>query len=881
MNLIALLQTLGNMLGGFVQPTLALIAIALSVFSLIIYLWLGMTVLLMGNRASLITWAGGMGLLCGALFFLCHGALVGSGVPNGPAPADFWWRLSWIPGFAAPLFWAAIGLHYAGLAGAWRRLRIPALLAVAALGALTAALTVISWPALAQYGDFIRLLDASLRLQGAPAHATISPTLPFLGVAFVIYVAACACLPWASLVARRFLPLAQRRVGATSADSALLWDPADAWGRARPALLVASLLIILTGAVVATIGVLLALAEHRALLGDFSRDIGDLPVSVPTTQPGHAPLLLVIADVCVQGPLAGVGLMVGWAVVRQGVLVERRLPQQGFLSHWRVMAGLAAIFAAVVAWMSALLPEALPDLLLLVALVAVAYALLTWQSYMAHDRLLTQLRPFAASLAVGHTGWLATDPRAVESSVEALFTSLCRDVLGASSGSLSVSAGRLSRSFSYVAPQAARGAHRMRMASDSRIVRREHADAAPRRTIWKIQNKRLARLARVVSLLWRHESLTPRAWTLPVSDERGVVARMTFGPRLDGAGYTSADVEVARACGQRILDAVGEFAAAQAVASLARRRGLEAELSAALPRRVLHDDVLPRLHLAILRIETLRARLTQAVQPLSTPPIANAGLDGNESEAAITTIHEGSGYGAAMALLAPESAEPPPTLSAPSEIQEIVADLGTVAQNLSHAHRDLAALMRAAPMASPRRMEHGFTGALRGSLDGEFRGVFDTLDWDAPAEAVAAADALPPIVADLLLSATLEAVRNAGRHARGGDLHRPLKLQVHLAAAPEWVEVSVSDNGVGLQRAQAMETTGIAETTETHEIAHGEPDSAGTALTPTPLAPTAGARSGLLTHGALMSLVGGSLSVHSEPGAGATVSIRAPRSIAD
>ncbi len=91
----------------------------------------------------------------------------------------------------------------------------------------------------------------------------------------------------------------------------------------------------------------------------------------------------------------------------------------------------------------------------------------------------------------------------------------------------------------------------------------------------------------------------------------------------------------------------------------------------------------------------------------------------------------------------------------------------------------------------------------------------------------------------------------------------------------------MSDNGVGLQRAQAMETTGIAETTETHEIAHGEPDSAGTALTPTPLAPTAGARSGLLTHGALMSLVGGSLSVHSEPGAGATVSIRAPRSIAD
>ncbi|HLY31096.1 MAG TPA: hypothetical protein VKQ36_08700, partial [Ktedonobacterales bacterium] len=402
MNMIEFLHALGNFLGVFLQPTLALIAIALSVFSLIIYLWLGMTVLLMGNRASMVTWAGGIGLLCGALFFLCHGALVGSGVPNGAAPADFWWRLSWIPGFAAPLFWAAIGLHYAGLAGAWRRLRIPALLGVAALGALAALLAVISWPALAQYGDFIRLLDASLRLQGAPAHATISPALPYLGVAFVIYVGACACLPWASLVARRFLPLGQRRADSdvSAADSALLWDSTDAWGRARPALLMASLLIILTGAVVATIGLLLALAEHRALLGDFSRDIGDLPVSVPTTRPGHAPLLLVIADVCVQGPLAGVGLLVGWGVVRQGVLVERRLPQRGYLSHWAGMAVVAGIFACVVAAMADIQPEALPLLLLLVALVAGACAVVTWQSYVAHDRLLAQLRPFIASLAV-------------------------------------------------------------------------------------------------------------------------------------------------------------------------------------------------------------------------------------------------------------------------------------------------------------------------------------------------------------------------------------------------------------------------------------------------------------------------------------------------
>ena len=867
MSAAQLLHALGAFLGVFLQPTLAQIAIAVSVFSLIIYLWLGVTVLLMGNRASMVTWAGGMGLLCGALFFLCHGALVGAGVPVGPSTADFWWRLSWIPGFLAPLFWAAIGLHYANLAGAWRRLRWPALLAVAALGALAALLALLSWPAIARYGDFIRLLDASLRLQGAPARATISPAIPFLGVAFVIYVGACACLPWASLVVKRWLPPSQRAGGA-SADAALLWDSNDAWSRARPALLMASLLIILTGAVVAVIGLLLAVAEHRALLGDFSRDISGLPVSVPTTAPGHAPLLLVIADVFVQGPLAGVGLMVGWAVVRQGVLVERRLPQQGFLSHWRVMGSLAAVFAAVVAWMAALQPEALPSLLLLVALVASAYALLTWQAYMAHDRLLAQLRPFVASLAVGHTGWLATDLREVERSVEALFTSLCRDVLGAAYGALTVSAGRLSRAFTYTTPEA----ESLRAATLARAA----ADNAA------LPSSRIQRLRQLIRQ-WRDRT-TPiaRSWTIPVSDERGVVARMTFGPRLDGAGYTSADAEIARACGQRILDAVGEFAAAQAVASLARRRGLEAELSAALPRRTLHDDVLPRLHLAILRIESLRAQLARP-NPLAPCP---QGWEGGMERA----VARAAGNGESGVALAPSMVDAVTPRATP---QGMADDLGAVALELSHAHHDLAALMRAAPMASPRRMQHGFTGALRGSLDGEFRGVFDTLEVAAPADAVVAADALPDIVADLLLSATLEAARNAGRHGRGDDLHRALNLRVSLSADDQWVTVDVMDDGVGLQPGPQPAS---ADGARGGQPGPGGEDAAPDASAPTgtfsvpgatkptnsaatTAATTAGTRSGLLTHGALMALIGGGLTVHSAPGAGATVTIRAPRAI--
>jgi signal transduction histidine kinase len=202
-----------------------------------------------------------------------------------------------------------------------------------------------------------------------------------------------------------------------------------------------------------------------------------------------------------------------------------------------------------------------------------------------------------------------------------------------------------------------------------------------------------------------------------------------------------------------------------------------------------------------------------------------------------------------------------PSPDAP-DTPDLRGELGEVVAELAKTHHDLAVLMRQAPLASPRRLEHGFAGALRSSLDGEFRGTFDSLDWDAPPDACAAAEALAAITADLLLGAALEAVRNAGRHARGGDLHRRLHLSVALAADPQWVVVAVSDDGVGLQN-------------EAARAGRDDPDSSISG--PIPVPTNGGARTGLLTHGALLALVGGSLSVRSLPEVGTTVTVRVPR----
>jgi hypothetical protein len=780
---------------GALQGVLATTAIALSAFSLITYLWLGLTVLLLGNRRARVTLVGGTGLLLAALFFLCHGALVGAGTTAGAGLIDVWWHLSWLPAFGAPLCWAVIGLQYARMAGAWGRLRKLALGSAAALGGFAALLAAANWPAIASYGDFIRLLEGALYVRGAPP-ARASPlaahALPALAVAFVAYMGVCASLPWAALVARRLLPGVAADSTVAGSEPTLLWDARSAWSQARPALFAASLCMLGAGAVVGLVGVVTSLAAR----GTRQHQGGRPPLSSVPHTPSHLPLALVAADLAVQASLAGLVLMVGWAVVRQGVLVERRLPQRGFLGHWRSTVIAALMVASVVAWLSALEPDSLPEMLLLVALVAVTYALFTWRSYAVHDRLLAQLRPFIDSLATSSGSWLATDPRAVERTVEALFTSLCRDVLEASHGRLALSAGHLHRTFTYHAP-------------DDPSVAGHDPKGAPE-------------------------------WVLPIADERGVLARLTLGARLDGAGYTSADLEVARACGQRILDAVGEFTAVQTIARLARRRGLEAELRAALPRRQLHDNVLPRLHLAMLRLEALRGRLgTTARVALGSGTAAAAEL------AARTTNVERAG---AALVEAPDRGS-----ASPATEGELAAALGNVVRELGSVHHDLAALMRATPTASPRRLEHGFCATLRGALEGELRGAFDGLEWELLAEACEAADTLPDTVADLLLGATLEVVRNASRHARGGDLHRRLGLRVGLAADDHWVAVEVADDGVGLQ--------------SDHSSGAGAP------------VPAAGAstRSGLLTHAALLALVGGSLAVHSTPLAGTTVTLRVPR----
>src|SRR5205823_5970866 len=77
--------------------------------------------------------------------------------------------------------------------------------------------------------------------------------------------------------------------------------------------------------------------------------------------------------------------------------------------------------------------------------------------------------------------------------------------------------------------------------------------------------------------------------------------------RMDGRSVTVVYKHLAQACGQRILDTLSDHEAMQAIAGLLLPRTVDVKLLDAQQRRLLHDEILPQMHLALLRLETLRA----------------------------------------------------------------------------------------------------------------------------------------------------------------------------------------------------------------------------------------------------------------------------------
>ncbi len=741
-----------------------MVALALSIFNLVSFLWLACTVWLNGDRHSMIARVGAVGLSLSALFFYVHALLISTPLTqtSGLITSEFLWHLIWLPALGVPYIWFMIGLHYASLMNdSWRRRR-PLLLACSAALGLLVLLLLIFNSSTFTFAGTLRLLAYSEILESSGSQALSSPVL--LPIAFLCYVTFCAISLWftPSRVARLLRVLwhaCTGRLHNTSLLKALgdaFWDdrvplealeePHLSWNVARPGLLLAALLMV---GLTTTLGVL----GVWSMVGWLERPSAHVaPVPLTTI-----PLNLMLLDIFATGLVALIILLIGYSIVRHGILVERPLARQGFFEQWRGIVIVSTTVAIFIAFFVLVTGSKLGGLLLITCLATGAYALFTWSSYTAHDRYIALLGPFLRSTSVRH--WLNTDLQKTEQGMEDLFFHLCNDVLEVQCARLIVLTGTVKRSFAYRWPI---GSERKSTEELMLAPREKWLPAA--RPAHPYSNREMITDANAyrISVSWQGQPII--CWVLPIYDEFGLVARLYLGPRQDRAGFTDEDMDLAHACGQRILDTLRDHEAMLTVAGLLKRRVVDVKLLGAQQRRVLHDEILPQMHLALLRLETLRPYIQ--------------GLNGASAQAE----------------------------SALDETVEII----------SQAHRHLAAMMRATTTSAPHRLERdGMMHAIHTMIAQDFQQAFDEVEWEVPEETAYRIDEIvPPAIAELIFAAVQEALRNAARHARGSDVHRHLRLTLRAACNPH-LEILVVDDGVGIVSASSS-TTGTGGGLLTH-----------------------------------------------------------------
>ncbi|HLG65883.1 MAG TPA: ATP-binding protein [Ktedonosporobacter sp.] len=774
---------------------LQIIALALSIFNLVTFLWLACTVWLNGDRRSMIARVGVVGLGLSAFFFYLHGLLISGSLAytSGLVSQDFLWHLIWLPAIGVPYIWFVIGLHYASLMNeSWRRRRPFLLILSAFLGVSVLTLLILNRSTFTFAGT-LRLLIASNFIDNRNV-SLLSPLI-MLPVLFLLYVAFCAIGPWFTphkvlRVLRVFLhaPFRGKRNTSLRRDLndafwndqrrvELLEEPILSWHLARPGLLLAALLMVCLTVILGTLGIWSMVSWLKLRNG--------LPGVVPAEPLTAIPFNLMLLDIFTVGSVAFIILLIGYSIVRHGILIERPLARRGFFEQWRgivIVATTSAIFIALLVFFTR---SNLGGLLLITSLATGIYALFTWSGYTAHDRYIAMLGPFLRSTNVRH--WLNTDLQKTEQSMEDLFFHLCKDVLEVRCARLVVMTGSVRRSFNY--RFSALGALDKLETPEQNIMNGANLDAKQLAEYHPYSNQAGAAGVNAYRTHITVEGVPTIFWVLPIYDEFGPVARLYLGPRQDGGIFTDEDMDLAHACGQRILDTLRDHEAMLAVAGLLRRRIVDVKLLGAQQRRVLHDEILPQMHLALLRLETLRPVITDHQR--------------QPAQALDDTI-------------------------------EIISD----------AHRRLAAMMRTTTTGAPHRLERdGMMHAIHTMMNHDFQQAFDEIEWMVSEETARHIDELvPPAVAELIFAAVQEALRNAARHARGSDVHRRLHVMVKATCNPH-LEIIVADDGVGIGAA---------------------------------ISATTGTGGGLLTHSALLAIAGGSLTVKSVPGEGATVRIFLP-----
>jgi len=620
--------------------------------------WLGLVVWLNSEQRTWGIYLTSGGLLLGAGFFCAHSILLVLTFNLSNPWLEIWWKAGWVPIILSPCTWYMAILWYAGYwddaKSALHRRHRPFLYIILIL-------TVILFGSLF-FNPLLPTYLESLTLNFSYATPTILG-FPILIVILPAFIFLCIALAVDALMR----PGPTRRL---MADVARL--------RARPWLLASSIFLVVVSLLVGWV-----VFNLQAYL-QSNLDISN----------GHNLIIFIAqADLLIAAIIGLSVLSVGQALVSYEIFTGKPLPRQGLRRHYYSAVLLFGVISLIIAGAHTLKLSAIYSLLLALVIATAYFALLTWRSFRERDRAIRQLRPFVGSQRL-YDQLIDASSDSNEIDIAIPFRALCIEVLDTSLAAL-IPMGPLeplvNQPLLYPATPAP--------------VLPNLNEILPEITVSE-------RIATPID----PEVFHGYAWVIPLWSERGLIGLFLLGNKNHQGFFTQEEIEVARASGERLIDAQAGLEIIRRLRDLQREQMISSQVIDRRTRRTLHDEILPALHASILK------------------------LNGS-------------------------------SLRDNTEINRVVRELADIHQKIASLLRDLPA-----PLA-PDLQNQGLVAALRYLVQEDLAGLFDRTFFYQGENIEPIAEALPTLTADVLFYATREAMRNAAQHARGD---KPLHLKVSI-----------------------------------------------------------------------------------------------------
>ena len=529
------------------------VVMALSLFNTILLIWLGMTVLLNAESRTWGLWLAGGEILLGGIFFLIHSIILGYGLNTFGRSLDFWWRVGWVPVVTIPYVWYVVILWYSGF---WSRfgVKLNRRHYPWFVGSTVLAVGIILLLIFANpLPSFLQI--AQLNLSATPSLEGI----PLLILIYPVYILLCISL--SVDVLRHPAP-----------SGRIMGDLARR--RARPWLVSAALTQIVVSLLVGWVMLWVIRRAHQSIY-----------------EPSMA-FTIAEFDLIIASLIAVAILFLGQAITSYEVFTGKALPRHGLVRYWRRVVILAGSYAAVISLSLTLGLHPIYSVLLSTLLVTVFYALLSWRSFTERQSYMDQLHPFVTSQRV-YDQLLATSPTEVE--IMEPFIALCRDVLGTCQAYL-----------------AARGPVAT-LVADPLLFFIEEEPSLP--DLGEIIGPWISPEAICIPL--PQETEGNWCWLVPLWSERGLIGILLLGSKRDNGLYTQEEIEIARTVGERLIDTLASAEMARRLMALQRQQLVESQIIDRNTRRVLHDEVLPHLHAALLSLSASDVAHRDTIEILS------------------------------------------------------------------------------------------------------------------------------------------------------------------------------------------------------------------------------------------------------------------------